>query len=1230
MEFVYKPEDKKGQKLLKNETTNPSIDEKPNIKPSGELQSDHSKTAAEHYMVRVNWLYRPKDIQRKSIDTRLLYATMNSDICPIASIRGKCTVTHRDHIPDLTAYRAKPNCFWFEKLFDRYILSLFDVVPTEKIINIPEKAQRALCERFRFAIIEAGRAKELCSAPKNCIKCVQWCSPDDSVQCAHCSNHYHMLCVNPPLARKPSRGFGWSCAACSRAREQKMSENQGIVYVRKQNQPSPESSTPNSPARSNALSTQTSNSAETSPPVLTRAEELAQAFDEKSKTHNLTAEQKHQLKLWPFRYLGLHSKIEDVLDMDDRIYPRAASRLGLKHQCNVGDWPGHPVVYYESIKPEKKRGRIAKKVVASLPLKLLPQDEGDQKTAELLLLDKKDRPSWLQEKPAGYVERGGDDTATLMWKTPENVPIGPGDQFDTFLEQVATPLAKDVGVESYTPNYIDACLKAYMDGGYDSNAATEEIKLFTRKTLKEPTLTPSEVALFEKGVKQYGSELHEVYKVVKTKKPADIVRFYYLWKKTPNGHKIWDNYEGRKHKRKLEHARGEGELVDSVADNFDDAKYDLKKAKEQNRSFVCKHCHTQTSDGWQRAPGVPAAGDSDPIIALCLRCARLWKLYGIVWENPLEVMKKQSQRGSYGTKRLIEEELVRDAQAIIDESDRFSHENAMKKVKLETPVFFPPKPAKRAESETSSQSSESPSPMEIPPPKVRQKPGPKKGWKLTKLAEENKSDTTSAVASDAASKRGLENDTDETSDEVVPVVKKKRGPKPKVKQEAPGSSESNNGMLKLSIHNPDPVVFSEKTLPLTVGNPVVNSTPPSSSVTSQDPKTTKQALSENQDSSSAVSQTSPQSTPKSKAASVAPSPTFTCQVCMDETASEEQLQCENCGVTIHPVCYGVRHTVKGSWKCDACQNDAKPQVGVIYGCVLCPPKESNSDSSLFGSITGKPEAVKRTFGGNWAHVKCSIWISELAFGNVEHLQPIENVSTIKKLGAVSCNLCASPSGACVTCPHCGINMHVTCAEKANYKFKIELKQVTTPSALSMEFQGIRVTAKAVVLCPNAPVQSNMHNPNTLDLRTGSTLLQLYIDAYKKGRNTETGARKLASLFPCDNTRPEPIIGENVVTKAHTCSNCSTKSSPIWWDDESAGELCHACYWKAKSPSTYNDVYSTPKVSVVRSLPSSLKTMRPVFSDMLRSNKPTLSVEETENDGSKEKATKMSLKDILIS
>lgn len=126
--------------------------------------------------LKVNWYYRPKDIQRKVTDTRMLFATMHSDTCPLTSVRGLCTITHKADIPDLDEYRKMENSFWFEKMFDRYIHRFYDVVPTREVLNVPDKVRKVLRDRWKYIIVEPARGKELTSQVKNCKRCSQYCA----------------------------------------------------------------------------------------------------------------------------------------------------------------------------------------------------------------------------------------------------------------------------------------------------------------------------------------------------------------------------------------------------------------------------------------------------------------------------------------------------------------------------------------------------------------------------------------------------------------------------------------------------------------------------------------------------------------------------------------------------------------------------------------------------------------------------------------------------------------------------------------------------------------------------------------------------------------------------------------------------------------------------------------------------------------------------------------------
>ena len=126
--------------------------------------------------LRINWYYRPKDIGRKVQDTRLIFATMHSDISPLTSLRGKCQIRHKAEIQDMAGYKRQPDCFWYEKLYDRYIQKNYEVIPTSQVINVPEHVKKVLDERWKFVLTEQGRGKELTSAVKTCKRCTSYCA----------------------------------------------------------------------------------------------------------------------------------------------------------------------------------------------------------------------------------------------------------------------------------------------------------------------------------------------------------------------------------------------------------------------------------------------------------------------------------------------------------------------------------------------------------------------------------------------------------------------------------------------------------------------------------------------------------------------------------------------------------------------------------------------------------------------------------------------------------------------------------------------------------------------------------------------------------------------------------------------------------------------------------------------------------------------------------------------
>ncbi|KAK3337141.1 hypothetical protein B0T19DRAFT_62265 [Cercophora scortea] len=589
--------------------------------------------------LRINWYYRPKDIGRKVQDTRMVFATMHSDISPLTSLRGKCQIRHRAEISDLAEYKRSPDCFWYEKLYDRYIQKNYEVIPTSQIINVPEHVKKVLDQRWKYILVEQGRGKELTSAVKTCKRCSGYCASNDSVDCAVCVHTYHMNCVKPPLLKKPSRGFAWSCAVCSRAQERKLEARNTPNALDSHHDPEDDEGLDDEEDDLAGIDT-----GRTSP-----------AVDPEQKA---TDEQLYHASLWPYRYLGMHCKVEDALDIDDRLFPRACTRLGPRHQAVVPPWPGRPVQYVKPLefkKSGRKDGKLNKEQQALLEAERVKREH---------------RPKWIQDEPPGWVERGGDDTVTLLYKPPKYCGVQmSSDAIDEYMEKAKAESGL-WGLSPRSTNLQDIARDRLFRNEFDPQKALDDFKSVPKQDFKEPELSPAEQKKFEEGVAKFGSELHSVKKHVKTLPPWMVVRYYYTWKKTDRGKQIWGNYSGRKGKKDAKKAEAAAnKLADDVANDVDDSAFDEEKARSKKKGFICKFCNTKSSRQWRRAPNASAAPVAETggrnankdknaqyVQALCRRCAELWRRYAIQWEDVDEVAKKVAQTGR-GWRRKVDEEL---------------------------------------------------------------------------------------------------------------------------------------------------------------------------------------------------------------------------------------------------------------------------------------------------------------------------------------------------------------------------------------------------------------------------------------------------------------------------------------------------------------------------------------------------------------------------------------------
>lgn len=142
--------------------------------------------------------------------------------------------------------------------------------------------------------------------------------------------------------------------------------------------------------------------------------------------------------------------------------------------------------------------------------------------------------------------------------------------------------------------------------------------------------------------------------------------------------------------------------------------------------------------------------------------------------------------------------------------------------------------------------------------------------------------------------------------------------------------------------------------------------------------------------------------------------------------SNEIVECDGCGITVHEGCYGVSDVTSESstvssastepWFCEACK------AGVTQPtCELCPN---------IGGI------FKETEVGAWVHLVCALYVPGVAFSEVEKLSGVTLFEmAYSRWGARACALCPDArfarTGVCVGCDAgmCKTYFHVTCGQR---------------------------------------------------------------------------------------------------------------------------------------------------------------------------------------------------------
>ncbi|KAJ1737685.1 putative PHD type zinc finger protein with BAH domain-containing protein [Coemansia sp. Benny D160-2] len=308
---------------------------------------------------RLAWFQRPRDLpvtRVRAKDSRLLVATMHSDVNPVSAIKGKCNVRHTSEIADVSAWKSKPDHYYYAQLFDRYSTRLYDIIPVAQIRNAPQEVLQKLHDTYEFIFAESQKIADLVNTRRACTICAKWCSISESLKCSLCEKHYHMQCLDPPLSRKPAKGYTWQCAACMRRKleqreksvDEASSATTGVLEPGDRKRTTRSSSSDefaialrSSVATGMATPSGVAASAATSDTESRSGSKRLKLSHGDSRhggdsTGSVVPRPKNR-GLWPFRYFGINTNIDDVLHDDERIYPRAVSRIGPKYQAIVPD-----------------------------------------------------------------------------------------------------------------------------------------------------------------------------------------------------------------------------------------------------------------------------------------------------------------------------------------------------------------------------------------------------------------------------------------------------------------------------------------------------------------------------------------------------------------------------------------------------------------------------------------------------------------------------------------------------------------------------------------------------------------------------------------------------------------------------------------------------------------------------------------------------------------------------
>lgn len=84
----------------------------------------------------------------------------------------------------------------------------------------------------------------------------------------------------------------------------------------------------------------------------------------------------------------------------------------------------------------------------------------------------------------------------------------------------------------HSADLMDKALSTLQKSKFNADMALKEMTRVRKQDFELRDWTAKETDAFEEGMRLYGHELYAIKRKVETRSMRDVVRFFYLWKKT--------------------------------------------------------------------------------------------------------------------------------------------------------------------------------------------------------------------------------------------------------------------------------------------------------------------------------------------------------------------------------------------------------------------------------------------------------------------------------------------------------------------------------------------------------------------------------------------------------------------------------------------------------------------------------------------------------------------------